>query len=87
MPVSSLRYINPCTNLCNRTGTYWQAFRRPWEGGAKAELSMQTQLIQDLVGLQTRGYCTRPNVKITSMPAQQRSGHAILGLSPPGIYI
>jgi hypothetical protein len=38
---------------------------------------MQTQLTQDLVGLQTRGYCTRPNVKITSTPARQRSGHAM----------
>jgi hypothetical protein len=35
-------------------------------------VSMQTQLTQDLVALQTRGYCTRPNVKITSTPAQQR---------------
>jgi hypothetical protein len=40
-------------------------------------VSMQTQLTQDLVGLQTRGYCTRPNVKITSTPARQRSGHAM----------
>ena len=33
-------------------------------------VSMQTQLTQDLVGLQTRGYCTRPNVKITSASGQ-----------------
>jgi hypothetical protein len=33
-------------------------------------VSMQTQLTQDLVGLQTRGYCTRPNVKISSASGQ-----------------
>lgn len=44
-------------------------------------VSMQTQLIQDLVGLQKRGYCTRPNVKVTSTPAQQRIGHATLYLT------
>ena len=33
-------------------------------------VSMQTQLTQDLVGLQTRGYCTRPNVKIVSASGQ-----------------
>jgi hypothetical protein len=33
-------------------------------------VSMQTQLTQDLVGLQTRGYCTQPNVKITSASGQ-----------------
>jgi hypothetical protein len=44
-------------------------------------LSMQTQLTQDLVGLQTRGYCTRPNVKIVSTPAQSRIGHATLHLT------
>lgn len=44
-------------------------------------VSMQTQLTQDLVGLQTRGYCTRPNVKIVSTPAQQRIGHATLYLT------
>jgi hypothetical protein len=44
-------------------------------------VSMQTQLTQDLVGLQTRGYCTRPSVKIVSTPAQQRIGHATLYLT------
>lgn len=44
-------------------------------------VSMQTQLVQDLVGLQQRGYCTRPNVKVTSTPAQARIGHATLYLT------
>jgi hypothetical protein len=54
-------------------------------------VSMQTQLTQDLVDLQTRGYCTRPSVKIQSTPAQRRSGDAIdiyrLGLSPTDTHI
>ena len=41
-------------------------------------VSMQTQLVQDLVGLQTRGYCTRANVAVQSTPAQQKIGHATL---------
>ena len=44
-------------------------------------ISMQTQLTQDLVGLQTRGYCTRPSVNIVSTPAQQRIGHATLNIT------
>jgi hypothetical protein len=44
-------------------------------------VSMQTQLTQDLVGLQTRGYCTRPSVSIVSTPAQQRIGHATLNIT------
>jgi hypothetical protein len=40
-------------------------------------LSLQTQLTQDLVALQTRGYCSRPSVKVVSTPAQQRIGHAV----------
>jgi hypothetical protein len=44
-------------------------------------ISMQTQLTQDLVGLQTRGYCTRPSVNIKSTPAQQRIGHATLNIT------
>jgi hypothetical protein len=44
-------------------------------------ISMQTQLTQDLVGLQTRGYCTRPSVSIKSTPAQQRIGHATLNIT------
>ena len=44
-------------------------------------VSMQTQLTQDLVGLQSRGYCTRPNVTISSTPAQQKIGHATLYLT------
>jgi hypothetical protein len=36
-------------------------------------VSMQTQLTQDLVGLQTRGYGTRSSVKIVSTPAASRS--------------
>jgi hypothetical protein len=44
-------------------------------------VAMQAQLIQDLVALQARGYCTRPNIKVTSTPAQQRIGHATLYLT------
>jgi hypothetical protein len=44
-------------------------------------MSLQTNLNQDLVGLQTRGYCTRPSVKITSTPSQQRIGHATLDIT------
>jgi hypothetical protein len=36
-------------------------------------VSMQTQLTQDLVALQTRGYVTRPSVKIVSTPADEWS--------------
>lgn len=44
-------------------------------------VSLQTQLTQDLVALQTRGYCTRPSVVIQSTPAQQKIGHATLYLT------
>ncbi len=42
-------------------------------------ISMQTQLTQDLVSLQQRGYCNRSTVKVTSTPAQRRIGHAVAG--------
>jgi hypothetical protein len=53
-------------------------------------VSMQTQLTQDLVGLQTRGYCTRPGVKITPRRLGSESGTRCiyrLGLSPLDIHI
>ena len=44
-------------------------------------VSMQAQLTQDLTNLQSRGYITRPSVKVVSSPAQQRIGHATLYLT------
>lgn len=42
--------------------------------------AMKTQLDQDIVNLQNRGYCNHSNVTITSTAAQQKIGHATLTL-------
>lgn len=43
-------------------------------------VAMKTQLDQDIVNLQQRGYCNHSNVTISSTTAQQKIGHATLTL-------